>query len=279
LLKGSTPIGGATQYSPEAVCLSGRSPGSVDISPDGRIFGMEAFGWDLVTKAGQPAEHPLIFVANRTHGLYRQPGAQPVQPPAPDDVAGRTCGQFETVQAENAAAAAHKAEQDADDDILPAKMLVGAGLFGLVGFVAGFFLALAEAGGVAGAADLEPVEPPPTPPQIDQAPSVGDAGIIIHPVGVDPPDAGSARKIPWPVTDNELTLSSVIDNRTYSLMVSAGGNPFARPPWLRSGSGSGGFRGRWGNRVTQDPFTRRAGMAFPNYATLSLGAFARLKSR
>lgn len=244
---------------------------------------MEAFGWDLVQKVGPPGgpdEHPLIFVANRTHGLYRQAGAQPVQPPAPDDLAGRTCGKFETVQAENAAYAAHKAEQDADDDRLLAKLLVGAGLFGAVGFVVGFFLALAEAGGVAGAADFEPVEPPTTPPQIDQAPSAGDAGIIIHPVGVDlSDDAGSARKIPWPAMVDETTLSSVIDGHTYSLMVSAGGNPSARPPWLRSASNIGGFKGRWGNRVTQDPLARRAGMAFPEYSTLSLRAYARLKSR
>jgi hypothetical protein len=283
LLTGTTPAqGGATSYRPYAVGLSCRSPQTIKLSNDGGIGGMTAFEWDLVTKAGPlgaPAEHPLIFVANRTHGLYRTPGAQSVQPPAPGDVAGSTCGHYETLAAEKAAGAASTAEHEKHDDIVLAKMLIAAGFYlnPVAGVIVGFYGALPEVGGTAG---MWHVDPPDllTPPQLDQAPATGDAGIIVHPAGVDPPDAGTATKISWPAVDNQTTLSSVLGGRTYSLMVSAGGNPFQRPPWLRIATSSSGFRGRWGNRVTQDPMTRRAGMAFPNFVAAFLFAFAQFKS-
>jgi hypothetical protein len=47
-----------------------------------------------------------------------------------------------------------------------------------------------------------------------------------------------------------------------------------RPAWLPGMDLTSGFRGRWGNRVTRDPFSRRAGARFPDFASMFLSAFA-----
>jgi hypothetical protein len=232
--------------------------------------------WDIVSKigpaSGGPAEHPLIYVAKGTHGLYYQPGQQTVMSPDPEDVAAQTCGLFETWEASDAFYAEHR---NPDDDILLAKLVVGA-LIGVVNFIIGSILAFIEMFGHTGHGLL----PPETPlPQVDEAPASGAAGTVIHSSDVNPPDAGSTVKIAWPATDALLNI--LVGARTYSLMVHEGipFNPFARPPWLRTpGFDNQGFTGRWGNRVTEDLSDRRAGMFFPNFAAASLFAFARMKS-
>jgi hypothetical protein len=137
------------------------------------------------------------------------------------------------------------------------------------GAIVGFYLGLAEEG-MAGIAGTNPsvADPPPAPPQSDQAPSPGDFGLIIGPAGVTPPNGVGVEQQVWPQFDPALDegLATTIDGRTYSLwlggMLAVVGT---RPAWLPSDDLSSGYQGRWGNRVTSDPFGRRAGMFFPAF--------------
>ncbi|ULE32796.1 hypothetical protein [Mycobacterium sp. IDR2000157661] len=83
---------------------------------------------------------------------------------------------------------------------------------------------------------------------------VGAGGVTLHPSSVTPPATWS-KPTPWRCA-RDLRL----DGRRYDYIVD-------RPsqPWWPSDDGRQGFQGRWGQRVEADPFSRRAGMRFPEF--------------
>jgi hypothetical protein len=203
--------------------------------------------------------------------LYLTGGSFTVPQFSPQDFSASTCGVYETPDAESAAENAIVAANEAADHTLEYKVLgASAALlnpFG--GAVVGFLLALVEEG-MAGIAGTNPnIAEPPAPQQSDQPPSPGHFGLIIGPAGVVPPDSADVEHQPaWPqfVPALDEGLATTIDGRTYSLWL--GGvlaRTATRPAWLPSDDGSAGYQGRWGNRVTSDPFGRRAGMFFPEF--------------
>jgi hypothetical protein len=111
---------------------------------------------------------------------------------------------------------------------------------------------------------------------------------VIHSVGLTVPDAPADQQEVWPrfkqnpsdpdpadpTMLDEDKVDTVIEGRAYSLWVATPDRP--RPIWLPSETqGDPSFRGRWGNRVVDDPFNRRAGMRFPDFAGMFLDAIGR----
>jgi hypothetical protein len=234
---------------------------------------------------GQPRDdghHALIFVAKGTHGLYSSGAVQPVPSFSPDDLAGQSCGVFETLTAQNDALAQGAADADDRLTIIAYKGVAGAigclatsigshtfnPLAAVWGGVLGLYYGVMEGmvayGGMAGIAGEKPIENI-APPQIDELPGPGQIGLIAGPPDVVIPDVTSENLQVWPrFGDDEDVLTTTIAGRNYSLFVGTVADPSSRPMWLPSGPSS--YQGRWGDRVQHDPFSRRGGMTFPDFA-------------
>jgi hypothetical protein len=228
-------------------------------------------------------DHPLVFVAKGTHGLYLEGGSQPVPRFSPKDFSASTCGAYETADEQSAARNTIVAANDTADHTLEYKVLAASAflLNPLGGALVGFYMALPEVGGVGGLAGTNPAaaESPPAPPQQDHPPGPGDVGLIIAPAGITPPNgAGISQKL-WPQFGPALDegLATIIDGRVYSLWLGGvlAAATTSRPAWLPSDDLSTGYQGRWGNRVTSDPFGRRAGMFFPQFWAKFLNGLAK----
>jgi hypothetical protein len=197
---------------------------------------------------------------------------------SPQDFSASTCGAYETPDAESAAQNAIVSANETADHTLEYKVLgaSAAVLNPFAGAIDGFFLTLMEEG-MAGIAGTNPnISEPSAPQQVDHAPSAGDFGLIIAPSGVVPPDSAGVEHQPtWPqfVPTLDEGLATTIDGRTYSLWLGGAlATTGTRPGWLPSDDGTAGYQGRWGNRVTSDPFGRRAGMFFPEFWSKFLSA-------
>ena len=282
LLEGTTPpgVGQLTLYEPKWIGMTSRAPDVVTTpQTEAKRFGMIASNWSLVpnVKRDRPGksqgEHPLLFVARQTHGYYLTAGAQPTLALGPDDIARSSCGQFETLEDSNAAAnavkAGHQVQQD-KNSLFKWFLIFGGPL--------GFFIGFGYAGGMQGLADLGGPGPAVAPPQFDHPPDAGSFGFVIRPEGIVLPPAQSGKKVTWPRFGAETVMTTNIKAREYSLMLGSTASPFSRPPWLPSDDRMSGFRGRWGNRVTQDPQARRAGMEFMDFWELFLLAFRKAQS-
>ena len=98
----------------------------------------------------------------------------------------------------------------------------------------------------------------------------GLSGTIIRPNGLDVlgedpnPGIGPLRIRDWNV--EELTAT---DGRRYDFLIDR-----TTQAWWTPRMEDGGFTGRWGPRVTNDPNARRAGMKCPDFLALFLEAIA-----
>jgi hypothetical protein len=285
LLEGtrSEEFGPRTVYEPTWMGMTSRSPGIVNPphSVD-RHFGMVANRWSLVPNVkrvrgqGQPpGEHPLIFVAHQSHGFYLTPGPQAMMPPAGNEQARWTCGEFESIEQQDAEllgpVQAGRAAQSKKNSLFK--------WFALFGGPLGMFISMIYSGGVGGLANLGGPTPEAeaTPPQFDHPPDAGVFGVVIHPEFVTPPNILSGKPVAWP-RFGASDMNTKIASNEYSLMLASTTNPFTRPPWLPSDDRKSGFRGLWGNRVTGDPWARRAGMEFPDFWELFLLAYRNAQS-
>ena len=266
---------GHDNYQATHIGLSVRDTGTPTYPQGESRVAMTVSDWGIVRKVD---DHALVSVAVGTHGLYLTGGSFPVPRFSPQDFSASTCGVYETPDAQSAAENAIVSANEAADHTLEYKVLgaSAAVLNPFAGAIDGFFLALMEEG-MAGIAGTNPdISEPSAPQQVDHAPSAGDFGLIIAPLGVVPPDgAGVEHQPTWPQFLPALDegLATTIDGRTYSLWL--GGvlaTTGTRPAWLPSDDGSAGYQGRWGNRVTSDPFGRRAGMFFPEFWSKFLSA-------
>ena len=129
-------------------------------------------------------------------------------------------------------------------------------------------------------ADIQSPDPLPSN-QVERPPGPGEIGTMIHPRGVDPPDAPTSGRQQWPRLnlqnpDDESRVDTIIENRAYSLWVANAAEPESRPVWLPSEDPKKpSFRGRWGNRVENDPFNRRVGMRFPEFWAMFINALGK----
>jgi hypothetical protein len=300
LLKGD---GNQNNYQPSMIGLTAGNAGTLSFLGTEPRVGMKIFDWgSLVTKVMRPrlnaadGEHPRIFVARGTHGLYLDQNTRPLPSFSPADFSSASCGEFETVAAANAASAAKRAEREEDERIILGKYITAA----VAGAVSGSFLGpigavggaiaggvtngtwanLIEGTSVAEIANLQPPDPLPSA-QVDHPPGPGEIGTVIHPRGAVPPDAPTSGRQEWPRLnlqnlDDETKLDTVIDGRASSLWVANATAPDSRPVWLPSEDPNApSFRGRWGNRVENDPFNRRAGMRFPEFWSMFINAIGK----
>jgi hypothetical protein len=104
----------------------------------------------------------------------------------------------------------------------------------------------------------------------------------VHPAGIDPPNgASTVDKFPWQsALSNEPALEHKVGDRLYSLRVNrTDPNVKVRQVFWPGTQGHIGYTGRWGQRVTNDPQTRRAGLKFPEFWAEFINAFAKGKSQ
>lgn len=291
LLEGDTT---QSNYVPAMIGLTSRNAGSIQFLGQELRVGMRVFDWNLATKvvrdrgAGRQAgEHARIFVSKGVHGMSLDQLVSPALTTfSPDDYSDDSCGIYETHAAGLAAIASEEEDRAVHDNIALVKIVAAAvgGFHGVGGFLNIGTGLLAAAGGAVGAmltvmpeyggmAKLARIEDgdPPLKPQFDHPPSPGQIGTVIHPLGVDPPDAPVGSRQTWPIfdaNDDRVLAKNDSVGRRYSLWVADAGAPDSRPGWLPSEDKSQGvssFKGRWGNRVVSDPFNRRAGMRFPEF--------------
>jgi hypothetical protein len=188
---------------------------------------------------GKIDEHPRLLVANGTHGLYFNPGS--VNVIYPSDLAPSECGKFDSPQPP-------APKEDSPWYEGPAgfylKMLVGGPILGLI-------WVLAEGSTpILGFPDVTFSDPVP---DIDVIAPAG-AGRTVKPAGLDVPDAGPD------VNDWLSRQGEESDGRRFDFIVDRD-----RQVWWPKDFGAGGFQGRWGPRVENDPLGRRAGMRFPAF--------------
>jgi hypothetical protein len=246
-----------------------RAKGFVGLEPRvGMISNVRS--WETIAAVG---EHPMLFVANGTHGLYFSNVDATFIMSAPDDPSVRNCGVYEGI----AGFDSDKGSSDSDS-ILLTKVLGGAGLFGAVGAIGPGALVGLIAAAIEGDIAAQNLSTSEGEPSIDELPK-NQIGRVVRPPKVNSPLAPDAPGPIWPRFDDDPNnpLMTISAGRRCSLIVGTGADPFgqsSRPAWLPSDDGASGFRGRWGNRVTRDPFSRRAGARFPDFANMFLRALA-----
>ncbi len=244
-------------FQPRFIGLTSRNIGQIQFLDEERRVGMKVLEWGLVTKVN---DHPRLFVARNTHGLYAIPGAKPLKPFTPNDPGLENCGTVESL-----------------DEAIPDKPDSSSKI---VIFVAKFLATIWSAGIVGTMWMLNESEPFGTAPvpgqQFDHPPEEGVYGRVVKPRGVVLPDAGQAQEeiawsVPPPDPMNIGNHSMNVGGRTCSFMVDRREtDPQKRQVWWPSDGTHAGYDGRWGPRVANDPRGRRAGMRFPDFAQMFL---------
>jgi len=264
-------------YEPKHIGLASRNTENAQKMDDDERVGMVVHDWGDAKTFSESPDHPRIFVARDTHSLYLDPGQKELKPLLPFDFSTEFCGATEglakLVSSEPPLAGSNFSEAF---PLTFVKLFGGAAVTGLVGL--GF--AGAVAGLIWGLNEFEdPVQPPaairPTVQQ-DFPPEADEFGIILHPPNFVPPDADRGTPRSWPPAS-----TIPLNNRTYSTIVDRT-NPdeSKRQIWLPSGTNAlQGFEGRWGPRVSRDPFGRRAGMRFPEFTSMFLEALLKELSK
>lgn len=219
------------------------------------VMTVEAWRAGSLTASIQPevvGEHPRFYVALGSHSLYTTPGQHGVSPYAYSGPA--QCGRFDvppTLPGGDTSPTPWAA--------MVAKVVAGA-LLGALG--PALLAALAEDMASAGGGYL-PTEGPGDPPTPDQAPATAGEGRTVKPANLTVSDAGSD------VQDWRSQEGVSLNGRTYGFVVDR-----ATQVWWPSDDLQDGFRGRWGQRVIDDPVARRCGPRFPEYWKMFLTALA-----
>jgi hypothetical protein len=217
-------------------------------------------------------EHPMLFVAKGTHGFYAADVDATFILSSPDDPSVQNCGVYEGVAGSNSNGDPYS--------VLVDKVIAGAAWGALGGAILGGAIVGLVAGVIEGRFSNSPydLETEQGVPAIDELPK-GQFSRVMRPPGISSPLAPDAQGPIWPrfTDDPNDPLTTFINGRRCSLIVGTQADPLSetsRPAWLPGFDGSSGFRGRWGNRVRRDPFSRRAGPHFPNFADMFLRALA-----
>jgi hypothetical protein len=300
--------GHQSNFRPTQIGLTSRNIGAIPALGMEPRVGMTLTDWNLATTLPRDrgpnrvaGDHPRVFVSLNTHSLYLDQASRPAAMFSPVDFSANSCGVYEPVAQGLEKLAADAKGTDDDAQIALVKIIAGAAALALAGGFTGW-IGGAIVGGSAGdwaavielvarngwdvIADPDPLET--TGAQTDHPAGQGEIGTVIHSVGLTVPDAPADQQEVWPrfkqspsdpdpadpTMLDEDKVDTVIDGRAYSLSVVTPDRP--RPIWLPSETqGDPSFRGRWGNRVVDDPFNRRAGMRFPDFAGMFLDAIGR----
>ncbi|HKP41792.1 hypothetical protein [Mycobacterium sp.] len=212
--------------------------------------------------------HPRLFVANGTHSLYTKSGTQSVDPYPPSQQP-QWCGTVDVPTPTPPSEPGDDPIVSAGKDTLTllAKMVAG-GAFGFLGASAALVACVVEAAHYHPGRAFAPFggeSNPNSPADPDQPPGSAGAGKTVKPTGLNVPDAGS-DVVEWrckprePLQDGARAYNCVVDRTTQK--------------WWPSADTKSGFNGRWGQHVTADALSRRAGPRFPNYARMFLLALA-----
>ncbi len=206
--------------------------------------------------------HPRLYVAAGTHSLHTSAGALQKVDPYPPGQQPQHCGTLDTPSpagpSTDPALTATK-----DIAILLAKM-AAAGPFGFLGATAALVSCVVEIANY-----RAPFAPfgatAESQADLERIPAAPGAGKTVKPPGLVLADAGADveewRSRPAaPVTLNGRVYDCVV-NRT-------------EQSWWPHPDGLRGFHGRWGQHVTADALSRRAGPRFPNYPLMFLQALA-----
>lgn len=274
-------------YTPTTIGLTGRNVGDTGFRGGEERVNMSTFDFntlDVVRRAMQEGEtvqraHPRLFVAKGTHSIYGAGSPLPVPVPffAPADPAFAFCGATETL------GKSYEDLKDAQDEAADHVWVDDPEVF-WTKFVINIIWAVTEyiAGGGGGFNGVGTR----TPDQFDlppkDEPGVASFGAIVHPAGIDPPNGESTvDKFSWQTAlSNEAALEHKVGDRLYSLRVNrTDPNVKVRQVFWPGTQGHIGYTGRWGQRVTNDPQTRRAGLKFPEFWAEFINAFAKGKSQ
>jgi hypothetical protein len=291
LVEGKTtanPVGSPSViYTPTTIGLTGRNVGDTGFRGGEERVKMRALDFNTLNvvspamKQGETVRraHPRLFVAKGTHSIYEAGFPLPVPVPffAPEDPAFAFCGATETLgkSYEDLKDELNDATDDVwvdDPEVFWTKFVINI-VWAVTEWIAG------GGGGFDGVATG-------TPDQFDNPPKdepgAASFGAIVHPAGVDPPNGGlTVDKFPWQsALSNEPALEHKVGDRLYSLRVNrTDANVKVRQVFWPGIQGHIGYTGRWGQRVTNDPQTRRAGLKFPEFWVEFMNAFAKGKSQ
>jgi hypothetical protein len=249
---------------PRFVGLTSRNVGAPSqvATEDARV-GMTVFPWTAVDKvtSGPDGQHPKILVSLGTHGHYVSAGPHVVTPfSGGNDPSRGSCGVIEAAD-----------DVISGDITIPGEPYDGPSSFVLLvkrwlTIVGGVWLMLE--GARFGTADTL-VRPSATP--TDQTGGPTTFGRIIRPDGLSFAETTGAAS----VTDWNVTRITSPDNRVYDRVVSRPAQVWWAPRKQVASPVEGpGWSGRWGPRVTNDPFNRRAGGKCPDFAAMFLEAVA-----
>ncbi|MEU8549832.1 hypothetical protein AB0C81_23075 [Streptomyces roseoverticillatus] len=208
------------------------------------------------------ADHPKISVARGSHSMSMTAGKQTGMPYT-DGTAPQDCGHFDTPSM----IPPHPGEPTIWEDlaVVLAKMAAG-GILHPLGAVVGMVAGLVERfdGGLDIVGGPEPGLDNPDYP-------AAGSGLTIKPTDVSLPEFGAQ------VEDWRSQQGLDVQGRRYDFVVDR-----TTQKWWPSEPGSpapGGYRGRWGPRVEDDPLGRRAGMRFPDVPRMFFLALADGKAK
>lgn len=262
--------GAADGFTPKFLGLTGSRPGGGTQYPayqydDDKNTAMTVSPWSGTNPAVTDG-HPRLYVAAGSHSLYTTPGPQTVDP-YPAGQQPQYCGTLDTPTPPGPASSGGQESVTAAKDmaVLLAKMVAG-GAFGFLGATAALVACVAEIANYRSPFAPFGVGPGSTnPADPDQPPAGPGAGKTVKPAAITVPDGG-ADVVDWrsrpgaPVEDG---------GRVYDCMVNR-----ATQLWWPNPDTKTGFNGRWGQHVTADGLSRRAGPRFPNYPQMFLLALA-----
>jgi hypothetical protein len=291
------PSGDAALHQPRYLGLTGSRP-SGDVAyafDDDERTVMKVAPWSTggpgVTAVPQTTVngrrlHPHVYVSLGSHSLYPTPGAHDTDPYL-DSAVPHDCGGSDSVSITPPPPVDPGESNDPSDEGDVGDWLFGISVFLLKtigGVSGGGALGIAAPGLVGGMLTgakewIDGVSPPfavvgpetpsadtPTP---DTGPTSG-TGKTITPVGLVVPEAGPTV-LAWQVQQGKKDEAT---GRVYDYVVDRD-----QDVWLPHDDGERGYRGRWGQRVTNDTLPRRAGPRFPDYPTMFLTALADLNGK
>jgi hypothetical protein len=261
----------AARYTPKYFGHTGSRPTQVDVNGTTQyrphqfdaenltVMKVEEWRANSGPLALQPevnGDHPRLYVASGTHGLYMKSGDHDVDPyPAGSEPRG--CGGYDNPGLAPPGTPGEERSTLEIAAIIAKFVTCGFGLSFVGGWVAGI-LEIIE-----GSPDFGSTGPGNDTPKADQAPASPGQSVVVRPADFPIPDAGD-RVENWR-TKQRLPLNG----RTYDFIVDRD-----TQVWWPHDDNERGFRGRWGQRVSDDPLPRRAGPKFPNYVDMFLRGLA-----
>lgn len=247
---------------PRFIGVTSRNIGKPSAVPteDARV-GMTAFPWTAAQPVAGPdnAQHPRIFVSRGTHGNYLSAGSFTLTPfMGGNDYSRGSCGVVESL---DDAVAGDVVIPGIPSDMTPTWVLVVK--FGIIVLIPWGLFEISDDHFGTGDELTEP----------STATDVTGSTVfrVIRPAGLAFPEAASASS----VEDWNARRQAAADGRVYDTVVSRPAQPWWAPRRnLPSRNEGAGWFGRWGPRVTHDPFNRRAGGHCPDFARQFLESVA-----